>query len=132
MEIPESFHDVFDKKTFAHLSTRLPDGSPHVTPVWVDYDATAGELLVNTERGRRKERNVQRTPEVGMSMTDPDDPYRFLSVAGSVSDITTDGAIEHINELTQRYMDQEEYPQLGEEEGERVILRIEPENVRTS
>lgn len=132
MEIPESFHDVFDKKTFAHLSTTLPDGSPHVTPVWVDYDAAAGELLVNTERGRRKERNVQQTPGVGMSMTDPDDPYRFISVAGTVSEITTDGAIKHINDLAQRYMDQAEYPQLEEEEGERVILRIEPGTVRTS
>lgn len=129
MAIPDEYHDLFEKKTFAHLSTVMPDGTPQVTPVWVDYDADAGHVLINTERGRQKERNVQRTPSVGVSMIDPEDPYRFVSVRGEVVDITEEGAREHINELTQRYMGRDEYPGLDEEEGARVVLRIKPNNV---
>jgi PPOX class probable F420-dependent enzyme len=132
MQVPDSVHDLFDKQTFAHVSTILPDGSPHVTPVWIDYDAEAGHLLFNTARGRRKERNLRANPDVAVSMTDPDDPYRFLAVRGEAVELTEDGAVDHINELARRYMDVEEYPNLGDEEGARVIVRIEPETVTTS
>ena len=127
--IPEEFHDLFEKRTFAHLSTIAPDGTPHSTPVWVDYDADADRVLVNTARGRRKERNVRQDPSVGISMCDPDDPYRYVSVQGEVADLTEDGAVEHIDALAGRYMGLEEYPNHGEESGPRVILEIRPDNV---
>ena len=132
MAIPEEFNDLFEKQTFAHFSTLLPDGTPHVTPVWVDYDAETEQLLINTETGRQKERNVRENPNVGVSMTDPDEPYRFVSVRGKVVNITEEGAVEHINDLTGRYMDRDEYPGLDEEEGERVILQISTDEVMTS
>ena len=132
MQVPDSFRDLFEKRTFAHVSTILPDGSPHVTPVWIDYDEDAGHLLFNTTRGRRKERNLRANPDVAVSMTDPDDPYRFCSVQGEAVELTEDGAVDHINDLAQRYMDVEEYPNLGTEAGARVIVRIEPERVVTS
>jgi PPOX class probable F420-dependent enzyme len=125
--IPEEFQDLFEKRTFAHVGTLLPNGAPHVTPVWVDYDADADRLLVNTERGRRKERNVRSDPRVGVSMVDPEDPYRMLSVIGEVDAITTEGAREHIDELARRYMDVDEYP--NPIETERVILEIRPDEV---
>lgn len=125
--IPEEFHDLFEKATFAHVVTMLPDDTPHSTPVWIGYDAEADRLLVNTERGRRKERNVQRNPAVAASMIDPDNPYRFLSVTGEVDEVTTEGAREHIDKLTMRYMGESEYPQPIETE--RVIVRIRPEKV---
>ncbi len=127
--IPDDFHDLFERKTFANFATVMPDGTPQVTPVWVGYDGDY--LLVNTARGRQKEKNVQRNPKVGMSMFDPDDPYRFLSIRGEVEEVTEDGAIEHINELTKRYMGKDEYPNLGEEQGPRVIIRIRPDRVVT-
>ncbi|NHN47769.1 PPOX class F420-dependent oxidoreductase [Halostella sp. JP-L12] len=125
--IPDDFRDLFEKKTFAHLATLLPDGSPHVTPVWVDYDADADRLLVNTERGRKKEENVREDRRVAVSMTDPDNPYRMLSVRGEVAEITTEGARKHIDELAKRYMGEDDYP--NPIETERVILSIEPEHV---
>mgnify|MGYP000247658935 CR=1 FL=1 len=125
--IPDDYHDLFEKETLAHISTLRPDGSPHVTPVWVDYDPEADRVLVNTERGRRKEKNVQGDPRVGLSMTDPDDPYRMLSVTGEVAEITTEGARTHIDELAHRYMGVDEYP--NPIETERVILSIRPDHV---
>jgi PPOX class probable F420-dependent enzyme len=125
--IPEDYHDLFEKRTFAHVGTMTPDGFPHITPVWIDYDPADDRLLVNTERGRQKERNVRENPAVGVSMTDPDDPYRYLSVIGEVEEVTTEGAREHIDELTQRYMGQSEYP--SPIETERVVMRIRPDRV---
>ncbi|MFD1563727.1 PPOX class F420-dependent oxidoreductase [Haloarchaeobius amylolyticus] len=125
--IPDDFHDLFEKKTFAHVATLTPEGLPHVTPVWIDYEADGDRLLVNTERNRQKAQNAARTPDVGVSMTDPDDPYRHLSVIGEVEDVTTDGARAHIDDLAQRYLDVDEYP--NPIESERVILRIRPDRV---
>ncbi|WP_137285070.1 pyridoxamine 5'-phosphate oxidase family protein [Halorussus salinisoli] len=129
--IPEEFRDLFEKQTFAHLSTLLPDGTPHSVPVWIDYDADENHLLVNTVRGSRKEQNVRETAHVAVSMTDPDDPYRFLTVRGEVVELTEDGAVEHVNRLARHYMGVEEYPRLGEEDGARVILKIRPNSVTT-
>lgn len=128
-EIPQSHRDLFEKKTFAHFATLMPDGTPQVTPVWVDYDESTGHVLVNTARGRRKERNVARDPKVGIEMTDPDDPYRYLSVQGEVVSVSADGADEHADELAGRYMGIDEYPNHGEEVGERVVVSIRPDDV---
>lgn len=127
--IPADVHDLFEKATFAHFATMTPTGYPHVTPVWVDYDDETGHLLVNTERERRKTKNVEANPKVGVSMVDPENPYRFVSAFGDVDEITTDGARDHIDTLAKRYMGEDEYP--NPIQSERVILRIAPERVYT-
>ena len=126
--IPDDYHDLFERETIAHFATLMADGTPQVTPVWIDLDED-GNLLVNTARGRQKERNVRENTRVGLSITDPSDDYRYLSIRGAVAEITTDGADAHIDSLARRYMGVEEYPHHGEEIGERVIIRIEPEAV---
>lgn len=123
--IPPRYHDLFEKRTIAHLGTVLPTGTPHVTPVWIDYDDDSDQLLVNTERGRQKERNVRENPAVCVSMVDPDDPYRRLSVVGTVTAVTTEGARAHIDDLAGRYTGRAAYDQPIETE--RVVLRIDPE-----
>lgn len=125
--VPTEYHDLFETATFAHVTTMLPDDTPHTTPVWIDYDAEDDRVLVNTERGRRKTKNVERDPTVSVSMLDPDNPYRFLSVTGEVEEITTEGAREHIDELAHRYTGEDEYQ--NPIQTERVILRIRPEEV---
>ena len=124
--IPSEFHDLFEKPTFAYLGTVTPEGVPHVTPVWIDYDTDADHILVNTERGRRKEQYVQQNPNVGVGMTDPDDRYRALSVLGQVDEITEDGAREHIDELSRRYTGEEYQPEI---QTSRVLLKIRPDEV---
>ncbi len=130
-EIPPEHRDLFDRKTFAQFATVMPDGTPHVTPVWIDVDDD-GYVLVNTVRNRRKEKNVRREPKVGLSIPDPDDPYRYLSIRGEVVEVTTDGAVEHIDDLARRYMDVEEYPNHDAEDEDRVIVRIRPDRVVAS
>ncbi|MFB6104147.1 MAG: PPOX class F420-dependent oxidoreductase [Halobacteriaceae archaeon] len=128
--IPDAVIDLFDRETYAILGTVMPDGTPHLTPVWIDHDGD--DILVNTARGRQKDRNVRANPRVGVCILDPDDPYRYVSVLGRVITVTTDGADDHIDALARRYMDVEEYPHHGEERGPRVIIRIQPDRVTTS
>jgi PPOX class probable F420-dependent enzyme len=124
--IPDDYQDLFEKPTFAHLGTLMPSGAPHVTPVWVDYDQDGEYVLVNTERGRQKVRNVSENPAVGVSMCDPEDPYRYLSVIGEVAEMTTDGARAHIDELSRRYVGTDYQNPI---ETERVLLRIRADDL---
>ncbi len=128
--IPESHVDILEAESYAQIATVMPDGTPHVTPVWVDHEDRE-YVLVNTARGRRKEKNIRANPKVGVSVLDPEDPYRYVSVRGTAT-LTEEGAVEHIDRLAQQYMGVEEYPHHGEESGARVIVRIPAENVITS
>jgi PPOX class probable F420-dependent enzyme len=128
--IPESHLDIFESESFAHFSTLMPDGTPHVTPVWVGHE-DAEYVLVNSARGRQKVANVERDPKVGLSVTDPEDPYRYVSVRGE-AELVDEGAVEHIDELARRYMDVDEYPHHGEESGPRVIVRIPTDRLVTN
>lgn len=124
--IPEKFLDLFQKKTFAQLATLMPDGSPHVSPVWVDYDGH--RVVINTAKGRVKDRNMRRDPRVAIDLLDPDNPYRHLSIRGRVTEITEEGADQHIDKLTKKYIGQDRYPYRGPSEV-RVIYKIEPLSV---
>ena len=127
-KIPEEFQDIFKKRAFAHLATVMADGSPQVSPVWVDYDGKY--LIVNTARGRVKDRNMQREAHVALSMQDPDDPYRYLLVRGKVVAITEEGAEDSIDNLAVKYTGEKyKWRKPGQV---RVIYRIEPERVFTS
>ena len=126
--IPAGFRDLFEKKAFAHLGTIMKDGSPQVTPVWVDFDGR--HIRVNSALGRVKDKNMRRNPNVAVTLQDPDNPYRYVSVKGTVEEITQDGADAHIDSLAKKYMDQDKYP--FRREGEvRVIYKIRPERVST-
>lgn len=115
------------KKAFAHLATNMPDGTPQSTPVWVDY--RDGRVLVNTAKGRVKARNMHQGSPVAISITDPDNPYRYVQVRGVVSKVHDQGADEHIDFLAKKYLGKDKYPfrQPGEE---RVIYEIEPTKVQ--
>jgi PPOX class probable F420-dependent enzyme len=126
--IPDKFLDLFKKKAFAHLATLMPDGSPQVTPVWVDYDGR--HVIVNSAKGRVKDRNMRRDPRVSVELQDPDNPYRHLSIRGRVTEITEQGADASIDQLAKKYLGMERYP--NRQPGEvRVIYRIEPERAFT-
>lgn len=125
--IPDKYKDLFDfnKKAFANLATVMPDGTPQVTPVWVDLD---GEyVIVNSARGRQKDKNMGRNAAVALSIQDPDNPYRYLEVRGKVAEITEEGAGEHIDKMAKKYMGLDKYPYRRDGEV-RVIYKIDPEH----
>src|SRR5436853_7141563 len=118
---PDKYLDLFQKKAFGGCTTLLPDGSPHTTPVWVDYQN--GEIWVNSAVGRQKDKDVRREPRVALSIQDPDNPYRYVGVRGHVREITTAGADAHIDAMAKKYLGQDKYPfrQPGEQ---RVLYKI--------
>jgi PPOX class probable F420-dependent enzyme len=118
---PDKYLDLFHKKSFGSFTTLMPDGQPQTTPVWVDYQN--GQLWVNSALGRQKDRNVRRDPRIAIAIIDADNPYRYVEVRGRVTDITEQGADEHIDRMAKKYLGQDKYPfrQPGEK---RVIYKI--------
>jgi len=123
--IPEKYADLFQKRAFASLGTLMPDGRPQVTPVWCDFDGQ--HVIFNSARGRQKDRNVRRDPRVALAIVDPDNPYRYLEIRGTVVEITEDGAAQHIDKMAKKYLGVDKYPyaQPGEV---RVLYKIRPEH----
>jgi anthraniloyl-CoA monooxygenase len=128
--IPAEFLDLFQKASFAHLATLMPDGSPHLTPVWVDYDGR--HVLVNSAAGRRKDLNMTERHRVAIEIADPDNPNRYVAVRGPVVEITEVGADAHLDRLARRYLGRDRYPDSYRFPGEvRRIYKIAPEKVTT-
>lgn len=127
--IPEQFKDLFGKVAFAHLATLMADGSPQVTPVWVDYDGA--HVRVNSAKGRVKDKNMRRDKRLALSIQDPENPYRYLAIRGEVVEITENGADAHIDALAKKYLGKDRYPFRSPAEV-RVIYKIRPDKVSTS
>ena len=119
---------LLQEKQLAQLATTMKDGSPQVTPVWVDVEPDGGHVLINTAEGRVKTRNVERDPRVAISVVDAQNPYRLAVVRGRIVERRHEGANQHIDKMAQKYLDQETYPWRKPEE-QRVILRVKPEHV---
>jgi len=108
--IPESHHDLLkdETKAFVYLATLMPDGSPQLTPVWFNTD---GEyILINSAKGRVKDRNMRARPSVALCIADPANLYRYLQIRGKIVEITEQGADEHIDALAFKYIGKEKYP----------------------
>jgi PPOX class probable F420-dependent enzyme len=122
--VPENYLDlVMQKKAFANLATILRDGSPQVTPVWIDYES--GMIRMNTAKGRVKARTLRPGAAVALSIMDPDNPYRYVQIRGRVASARQDGADAHIDALAKKYLGKDKYP--FRRQGEvRVMYEIEP------
>jgi PPOX class probable F420-dependent enzyme len=114
------------RPVLASLTTLGKDGSPQVTPLWIDQDGE--DLLFNTAKGRVKARHMENDPRVAVSVVDPDDQYNVVAVRGTVVDITTEGADEHIDALAKKYLGVDSYPM--RQEGEvRVKVRVRTDRI---
>lgn len=123
--IPQEREDILTKRAFGHVATIGPDREPHSSPVWIDWD---GEFLKFSQTlQRQKYHNVRRDPRIAISVHDPDDPYRYLEVRGTVVKVEDDPDKSFINQLAKKYLDEDEYP--GNEPTERrVVVYVRPEH----
>jgi PPOX class probable F420-dependent enzyme len=126
IELPDKARALIEGKNFGNLATVMPDGSPHVAPVWIDYDA--GDVLINTAEGRQKLKNIRHDPRVAVDVLNSENPYEMVTLRGRVVEVTHEGADAHIDKLAKKYLGRDTYPyrQPGEQ---RVIIRIEPEKI---
>jgi PPOX class probable F420-dependent enzyme len=126
MPLPDDLIALLRGPSPCFVTTIMPDGSPQITETWVDTDGD--HVVVNTFEGSQKVRNVQRDPRIAVAVADPENFSRYFAVRGSVVEVTTDGAADHIEELSQRYLGTP-YPAYGGDVT-RVKLIIEPDKVR--
>ncbi|MBI3639835.1 MAG: PPOX class F420-dependent oxidoreductase [Thaumarchaeota archaeon] len=124
--IDDSVIKLLTGKNFAFVATLMKDGTPHITPTWVDYDGKI--ILINTAEGRVKQKNVSRDPHVSLSIVDHNNPYDMVTIRGKVIEQTSEGADEHIDKLAKRYLGVDKYPFRSPTE-KRIIIKVAPENV---
>lgn len=119
---------LFTDKNLVYVATLMKDGSPQITPTWVDVDESQDTILVNTAKGRIKQKNLARDPRIAVAIVDRNNPYNVASIRGRVTEQTTEGADAHIDKLAKKYLGVDSYP--GRSPGEeRIILKIKPEKV---
>jgi PPOX class probable F420-dependent enzyme len=129
VELTDADRELLRGRNYAHFVTLNADGTPQSTPLWIDAD-DEGHVLVNTAVGRVKDRNVRRDPRVAVSVFAQDDPYRWLSVSGTVVELVTgDEAGSHIDTLSRRYDGKAWTYQPGQQ---RVLYRIRPDRILRS
>ena len=118
---------LFESKNLAFLSSLMKDGSPHVTPTWVDIEDD--NILINTALGRIKQENISRDPRIALSIIDQENQYEMVTIRGKVTEqITGDVAEKHIDKLARKYINVDKYPRRSKDE-QRVILKIKPEKI---
>jgi PPOX class probable F420-dependent enzyme len=124
--IPESHQDLLDDEinALAYLATLMPDGTPQLTPLWFDTDGQ--HILINSAKGRVKDRNMRARPAVAVVIQDPKMETRYIQVRGRVVEITEKGALEHIDRLSMKYRKRHWQPNEGQT---RVTYKILPESV---
>ena len=133
--LTEPIVKFFRGKNFGFLGTVNKDGSPQVTPTWIDIiekeeneDGHEEIILINTAMDRLKQKNVSRDPRVSISMVDEDNPYSMVTIKGRVVEQTTEGADEHIDKLAKRYLNADRYP-AHSPSVKRIILKVKPEKI---
>lgn len=131
--LAEPLLKFFKGTNFAFLGTINKDGSPQVTPTWIDITENKNDkenelILINTAKDRIKQKNVSRDPRVSISMIDETNPYSMITIKGRVIEQTTEGADKHIDDLAKRYLNAEKYPSHSPDV-KRIILKIKPEKV---
>lgn len=126
MKLPRALLDLLRQPSPCYLATSMPDGSPQLTQTWVD---TEGEhILINSVSGFQKIRNIERDPRVALTVSDPTDQARYFAVRGRVVNVTTEGAVEHIEKLAQRYLGGP-YPWYGGRDQTRLLITIQAHKI---
>lgn len=125
-EIDDSVIRLLTGKNFAFVATLMKDGSPQITPTWIDYDGKT--ILINTAEGRTKQKNLSRDQRVAISIVDQNNPYNMVTIRGKVIEQTTKDADEHIDKLAKRYLGVDKYPFRSQTE-KRIILKVKPEKI---
>lgn len=135
-QLPELHRSLLEKPVTAALATIKPNGLPHLTPVWVSHNGT--HILLNTKKGRLKDRNMRRKPNVSVLCVDPVNPYHWITITGVVEEVIDETdpakgieATKHIDDMAARYLGKRPYP-LRDPRGEvRVLFKVRPDSIMT-
>ena|SRR6185312_8277266 len=121
----QAIQALLEQPNVAIVSTHNADGSILSAIAWVNTEGD--ELAVNSAVGRKWPTNLQRDPNVTVLVYPPDNPMEYVEVRGTAT--VDDGADEHIDALSKKYINQDKYPFRVPGE-ERIKFTIAPEHVR--
>ncbi len=125
--ISPGFRKLLREPAFCQLATLMPDGSPQITQVWVETDGE--HILINTPEGSQKRRNVRRDLRVAVNVVDPANAWRLAMVRGRVVDVNNEGAVEQIDRLAKKYLNQDTYP-FHRPDQVRTTIKIAPDKIK--
>jgi PPOX class probable F420-dependent enzyme len=130
-KIPESHLDLIgdESPAYAYLATIMQDGTPQVTPVWFNTDDEY--ILINSAKGRVKDKNMRSRPQVALAIHNPKNPYRYIQVRGVIAEISGEGARQHIDDLALKYTGKAGFT-IKDPDEVRLIYKLLPENVHVS
>jgi PPOX class probable F420-dependent enzyme len=123
--IPEQYLDLLQSQAMAHVATIGPKGEPQTNPNWFDWDGMY--ILLTQTKSRQKYHNVQRNPQVALSIAAPTNPYRYLEVRGKVIHVDEDKDLTFINSMARKYLGRDVFP-WHRPDDERVVIVIQPEH----
>jgi PPOX class probable F420-dependent enzyme len=126
VQLTEQLVTLLKQPSLCYLATTMPAGSPQLTQTWVDTDGE--QIWINSVPTHQKVRNVRRDPRVAVAVSDPKNPGFFIQLRGRVVELATQGAVDHIEKLSQKYTGKP-YPWYGGRDQERVILKIEADSI---
>ena len=126
MSLSPEIKKLVEDKNLAFVSTLMKDGSPQITPTWVDIEGDI--IVINTAEGRMKQKNLLRDPRIAISIVDRNNPYNMITIRGKVVEQTTVGADLHIDKMAKKYLGVDRYPfaRPGEK---RILLKVKSEKV---
>jgi PPOX class probable F420-dependent enzyme len=125
VEIPATHRDLLESQALAHVATIGPNGEPESSPVWFGWDGT--HVLFSLTKKRQKYRNLKRDPRIALSFVDPENPYRYLEIRGTVARIDEDPNLDFINSMAKKYLNQDKYGNHRPGD-ERVVIVVEPQH----
>jgi PPOX class probable F420-dependent enzyme len=131
MKLDDSARAIIGDGADATLVTLNPDGTPHVSVVWMALQSTPdGDELVSAHLSEyKKTRNMRRDPRVAVTILSknphPGQPTPYLSVTGSAR-IVEGGAPELLTELAEvMFGSSEHFPPRNSPPGLLTRIRIE-------
>ena len=132
MEIPEIYCNLLRDKGPTILSVVAKDGSVQSSLVWSDFED--GVISINMLATAPKLKRIVRNEKATVLKVDPDDEDKYISIRCSLIRVESDGAIEHLDKLTQRHLGFKNWygevvPDNDEEKKYCVIAYLKPENV---
>jgi PPOX class probable F420-dependent enzyme len=122
-ELTPEVRALCEGRNMAHVATLMADGSPHVSPVWIEVEGD--RLAIFSTGAHLKVRNMRRDPRVGVSICDEHNPYRSVVIRGRVvEEIEDERALEIMDRMSRRYTGAD-FPVRAA-----IVSLIEPERVR--
>src|SRR5271169_4256289 len=119
---------LIDGKNFGSVATLMRDGSPQVAPLWMDREGDT--IILNTTRSRQRTKNLKRDQRIAVTVFAQDNPYSSVSIRGKAIEITEEGAEEHIDKMSMKYLGKPRYPWDDRTPKDpRILIRVQADRI---